>query len=429
MGDVKDILGISVPKEAPSKFPTFKKRSRSTGPPSAAPPDSKKKKQKKTRLSREIALLTAHPAPGQQTTSLVETKNFKEKRKIAPKPAEKWLWRPFHSTARHDGQVFYHWSKATEPYGDYRFAALNKKVEVFDYDDKDYNTYFASDNWTREETNYLMDLCRTYDLNWFVISDRWSYPTRRTIEELKERYYSIQQKLIRLIVEENKDSFLQSHPLLTNSFDKQQDINRKKQQEYLLRRDRRQINEENELVEQGTSIMNSFKQHRKDAVKVIKLSQQVLKGTLVEPKKVGRPPKRGRRGRPPSNPLISSTKSSKLQPFIKQGLEELGISKPDTSIVKSASKFKSIKVALEVFFELQEIQAQALYELQVFKEQRRMLIEDRKRRLGIAYDPMEADDSHAFQLSDNINFNGLISLFRIVSSHFTFILHTNVHSS
>lgn len=59
--------------------------------------------------------------------------------------------------------------------------------------------------WTKEETDKLFDLCERFDLRFIVIADR--FPTSRTVEELKNRYYSG-------ILESHVVIFL---PLLANS--------------------------------------------------------------------------------------------------------------------------------------------------------------------------------------------------------------------
>lgn len=42
------------------------------------------------------------------------------------------------------------------------------------------------------ETDTLFELCQRFDLRWPVIHDRWpSHLTARSIEDLKERYYSV----------------------------------------------------------------------------------------------------------------------------------------------------------------------------------------------------------------------------------------------
>lgn len=43
-------------------------------------------------------------------------------------------------------------------------------------------------NWSREETDQLFDMCERFDMRFIIIADRFSPP--RTVEELKQRYYS-----------------------------------------------------------------------------------------------------------------------------------------------------------------------------------------------------------------------------------------------
>jgi hypothetical protein len=42
--------------------------------------------------------------------------------------------------------------------------------------------------WSREETDKLFELCERFDLRFIVIVDR--FPTDRSMEDLKSRYYS-----------------------------------------------------------------------------------------------------------------------------------------------------------------------------------------------------------------------------------------------
>lgn len=42
--------------------------------------------------------------------------------------------------------------------------------------------------WTKEETDQLFEFCQNFDLRFVVIADR--FPVSRTVEELKDRYYS-----------------------------------------------------------------------------------------------------------------------------------------------------------------------------------------------------------------------------------------------
>ena len=70
--------------------------------------------------------------------------------------------------------------------------------------------------WTKEETDYLFNVVRDFDLRWYIIHDRYEYPdapsrslevlysaavsiylTTCVIQDLKDRYYSVCRKLVR----------------------------------------------------------------------------------------------------------------------------------------------------------------------------------------------------------------------------------------
>lgn len=91
---------------------------------------------------------------------------------------------------------------------EYTFAKYNIKARTpRRYNDDEYNRLLRSDDWSREETDYLMDLATEYDLRWLLIADRYDYQPRmdtepdanaivpakqvRTMEHMKGRYYKI----------------------------------------------------------------------------------------------------------------------------------------------------------------------------------------------------------------------------------------------
>lgn len=91
---------------------------------------------------------------------------------------------------------------------EYTFAKYNVKARVpRRYSDDEYNRLLRSDDWSREETDYLMDMVSEYDLRWVVIADRYDYQPRmdsepdanalvpakqvRTMEQMKARYYKV----------------------------------------------------------------------------------------------------------------------------------------------------------------------------------------------------------------------------------------------
>lgn len=35
---------------------------------------------------------------------------------------------------------------------------------------------YAEETWTKEETDYLFELVKEYDMKWYVINDRYEFP-------------------------------------------------------------------------------------------------------------------------------------------------------------------------------------------------------------------------------------------------------------
>jgi len=107
----------------------------------------------------------------------------------------------FKNDARQDGLVLKHWQRRTDttnkppPPADaaamdideqtkdetqqpaeqpYMFSKYNIKPQLPKrYTDEQYNRHLQNDDWTREETDYLMDLVEEYDLRWVIIADRY----------------------------------------------------------------------------------------------------------------------------------------------------------------------------------------------------------------------------------------------------------------
>ncbi|RZF36479.1 hypothetical protein LSTR_LSTR011266 [Laodelphax striatellus] len=115
------------------------------------------------------------------------------KAKLGMRKVRPWKWMPFTNPARKDGAIFHHWRRLADEGKEYPFAKFNKQVPIPNYTDSEYLQHLHSEFWTRSETDHLFDLCRRFDLRFGVVKDRWDtakFP-ERTIEDLKERYYSI----------------------------------------------------------------------------------------------------------------------------------------------------------------------------------------------------------------------------------------------
>ena len=51
-----------------------------------------------------------------------------------------------------------------------------------------------TDNWSLEETEYIMDLCKRFDCRFILVHDRYEdklHGKDRSVEEIKDRYYKI----------------------------------------------------------------------------------------------------------------------------------------------------------------------------------------------------------------------------------------------
>ena len=150
------------------------------------------------------------------------------------KPARSWEWAPFSSSARTDGAKFFHWVRSGVEYPDYPYARFDVHLDPLAYTDDEYVKYLdvTEENpavaiiskagvpvetkdsettrnlrkqWTRSETDRLIELARVHELRWAVIHDRWVCSfgrDHRTVEELMHRYYAIGSRLSRLRVQQ-----------------------------------------------------------------------------------------------------------------------------------------------------------------------------------------------------------------------------------
>lgn len=202
------------------------------GGPLAAAPKKKKNKvvEPQPRVSgvkREIQALMGDSVP---PIAIVEQKQYKAKAPLNRLfKTRHWGMRDFQHAVRNDGLVLKHWKRAIpaatrapittptdiemtdgekgatsvemryEP--EFPSDKWNVKVDVPTYTDEQYENEFKSEDWTREETDYLLELCRDFDLRWVLIADRYDtqaigdFP-RRTMEAMKLRYYTIAAKMM-----------------------------------------------------------------------------------------------------------------------------------------------------------------------------------------------------------------------------------------
>ncbi|CAH1392894.1 unnamed protein product [Nezara viridula] len=163
------------------------------------------------------------------------------KANLGMKKVRPWKWMPFTNPARTDNAVFHHWRRVCDEAKEYPFARFNKKVQIPVYTDAEYNLHLQHDNWTNAETDHLFDLARRFDLRFVVMADRWdrSKFDPRSIEDLKERYYSIVTTLSKLKTGPGFPPEAKNY-----HFDAEHERRRKEQLERLYSRTKEQVEEE-----------------------------------------------------------------------------------------------------------------------------------------------------------------------------------------
>ncbi|KLO94151.1 putative SWR1-complex protein 4 [Fusarium fujikuroi] len=189
-------------------------------------------------LAREV-----HNLGGDNPIAIVpEATHFKKRRFASRKPAARWEMRSFKNSARTDSDfTLRHWRRKDEKQNDSdvspeqtsqgeqpqllrdgtensAFAKYNVQVSVPQYSEDQYQQSLQHNDWTKEETDYLLELARDFDLRWPLIWDRyeWNPPatngeadadgdeskaivpaTRpRSLEDLKARYYEVASKMM-----------------------------------------------------------------------------------------------------------------------------------------------------------------------------------------------------------------------------------------
>ncbi|OII71328.1 DNMAP1-like MYB domain-containing protein [Cryptosporidium ubiquitum] len=198
----------------------------------------------------------------------------------------KWEWVKFKNNARNDSLKLYHWSKVqnsnrkdflingnrdlnikdkvtkensssiqissednlhkNNQTGNYYFSKFNKHPTIFNLQSDQYNKFIKDidPDWTEDDTFLLFELCKEFDLRFIIIHDRYIPPSgkQRTLEQLKQRYYSVSKKLVELSFDSKRRTLGNSpdpsvlaslkeernrHPYIRYSYNFEQDKNRR----------------------------------------------------------------------------------------------------------------------------------------------------------------------------------------------------------
>ncbi|XP_071718712.1 SWR1-complex protein 4-like [Rutidosis leptorrhynchoides] len=236
--DAKDILGL--PKNS-LPIPQDKK--------SRPQKDSQRKPDG---ISREVYALTGGVAPLMPSIDVNQLK----KRHQPDNEKITWEWLSFTNSARKDNLQLYHWVRVvngTPPTGDYSFAKYNKTVDVIKYTDEEYEKHLKDPAWTKEETDQLFDLCERFDLRFVVIADR--FPSPRSVEELKNRYYSVSKKI--LIARAPSPADVSGHPLVKEQYNISHEVERKRALSLVLSQTKQQERKDSEVLSEAKKITES----------------------------------------------------------------------------------------------------------------------------------------------------------------------------
>ncbi|KAJ7094600.1 hypothetical protein B0H15DRAFT_129797 [Mycena belliarum] len=274
-------------------------------------------------ISRELFSLI-----GPSSTTLVAQlakPRLKQKPNLGAGSKIKWEWRQFKNSARTDSLQLGHWVKAsTDPEAEYPFAKYNVQPATYTYSQEEYTKLLQDTEWTKEETDYLMNIVHEYDTRWYVIQDRYNFSggPERSMEDLKDRYCSVCRKLIRnrpWTGDESSKAALMS----SFSFDKDREVMRKKYVASLENRTPEQIAEEEALyieIKRLEQNERRFKRERDDLLRTVAgiesglpdivEDEQQLNGLLLDAKRSKK--KGGADLDSPSTPLLGASLTKRL---------------------------------------------------------------------------------------------------------------------
>ncbi|WVQ81708.1 hypothetical protein IAT38_003833 [Cryptococcus sp. DSM 104549] len=254
--DVRSILNL--PQAGPSQHSAPRRAA-----PAARKPDG---------ISRELYALIGDNAPSlaEAQASLAAVK-YRERPSVRAKKVH-WEWREFTPSARQENPVkLGHWARVTDEDPDASVEYFGKfnlnGPSVMEYSQYEYDQYLADPNWSPHETAYLFEILREYDLRFVVAADRYDYvgpsgSKRRSIEEMKDRYYAICRRLLR-----NRtatDPQAQQQLIHSYSFDKTREENRKKYASNLFHLTASEVAEEEALYVEVKRLEQNERRFRAD---------------------------------------------------------------------------------------------------------------------------------------------------------------------
>ncbi|XP_005103965.1 DNA methyltransferase 1-associated protein 1 [Aplysia californica] len=311
------------------------------------------------------------------------------KARIGSSKVRPWKWMPFTNPARKDGAVFYHWGRVADEGKDYPFARFNKTVDVPVFSDLEYQQHLHDENWTRQETDHMFDLCKRFDVRFIIVHDRWDRDKYRdhSVEDLKERYYNVCNILSKVRAPQGTEPKVKA-------FDAEHERRRKLQLTKLFDRTQEQVEEEDfligelkkielhkkerekkqqdlqKLITAADSNADNRKAERKNTKKKIQARELKLKDGGMTPEPGGikfadfKASGTSLRSQRMKLPATVGQKKSKA---IEQVLEELGLEFNPMPTEEIVSGFNSLRQDIVLLYELKLAMSTCEYELQTLK--------------------------------------------------------------
>lgn len=213
------------------------------------------------KMKRELyALLSNDSKDGSPIMPTNGPGGYKQKKvKLGQRKVRLWKWVKF-NPGRKDAFFLNHWRRVNEENKEYPFAKFNKQIPIPEYSFQEYQQKIQCDDWTKDESDHLVSLCKQFDLRFPVVHDRWDKVKfkKRSMEELKKHYYDI-------------CNAMQPNELKQIVFDSEHEKKRKEQLYKLYNRSNEQVEEEQKLLEELRKIEQRKKEREKKTQDLQKL--------------------------------------------------------------------------------------------------------------------------------------------------------------
>ena len=161
------------------------------------------------------------------------------------------------------------------------FPHVNLQVDVPTYDSETYEGKLMNEEWSKEETDYLVDTYRECNGKWPVIIDHYTFSDgpNRSMEDLKERFYTISAKVLahNTPIDTMTAPQFSLHQTLTN-FKAAQESSRKRLAEGHLSRGQNEADEETVLLSELQRIMRN--QASTDSEREVCFSHEMRRSTI-----------------------------------------------------------------------------------------------------------------------------------------------------